>query len=294
MLSAWPRIQLLVVAILFSTGGVAIKGNELTAWQVASFRCAIAVATLLILAPETRRAWSWRLVPVSLAYAGTLVFFALAVKRTTAANAIFLQSTAPGYLVILSPLVLHERLKKSDFWLLAAVGAGLAMLFLAPQQATEIATDPALGNILGMMSGLSWACTVTGLRWLARQSGDSANSVKTVTMGNLIAFLLTLPMALPVEPMRAQDVAGLAYLGIVQIGLAYLLLARAIRYVPAFEATALLLLEPALNPVWTWLVLGEDPGRWAMAGGATILTATIVNAWWTQRQAARQIAFSGG
>jgi drug/metabolite transporter, DME family len=281
MPQAWPRVQLLIVAVLFSTGGVAIKSNDLTSWQVASFRCAIAVLTLLVLAPETRKKWSWKLVPVSLAYAGTLVFFALATKRTSAANAIFLQSTAPAYLVILSPFVLHEKLRRSDLALLAGVGAGLAMLFIGPHRTSSTATDPAAGNVLAMLSGLSWALTVTGLRWLARQRNHENNSAKTVAMGNLIGCLVTLPMALPVAEMRVQDAIGLAYLGVVQIGVAYLLLARAIRYVPAFEATTLLLLEPALNPVWTWLLLGEDPGPWAIAGGATILTATLLNSWWT-------------
>jgi drug/metabolite transporter (DMT)-like permease len=100
-------------------------------------------------------------------------------------------------------------------------------------------------------------------------------------MGNLIGFGITLPMALPVDGMRVQDALGLAYLGMFQIGVAYLLLAKAIRYVPAFEATTLLLLEPALNPVWTWLLLGEDPGPWAISGGAIILSATVANSWWT-------------
>jgi DME family drug/metabolite transporter len=282
-LSTWPRIQLIIVAILFSTGGAAIKGNELTSWQIASFRCAIAVATLLILAPETRRNWSWKLVPVSLAYAGTLVFYALATKRTTAANAIFLQSTAPAYLVLLSPLVLHEKLKRSDLLLLAGIAAGLAMLFLTPSPTIASAPDPAFGNVLGMLSGLSWALTVTGLRWLARGQHDSYDSARTVTMGNLIGCVLTLPMALPVASIRLNDALGIAFLGIFQIGVAYLLLSRAIRHVRAFEATTLLLLEPALNPVWTWLLLGEDPGPWAIAGGATILLATLANTWWTTR-----------
>jgi drug/metabolite transporter, DME family len=284
MISAWPRVQLLIVAVLFSTGGVAIKGNELTAWQVASFRCAIAVATLLLLAPETRRGWSWRLVPVSLPYAGTLVFFALAAKHTTAANAIFLQSTAPAYLVILSPFVLHEKLGRSDLLLLAGVAGGLAMLFLAPQQATATASEPAVGNVYAMLSGLSWALTVTGLRWIARQASDSHDSSRAVTMGNLVATVVTLPMALPVAGVSTPDLAVLVYLGVFQIGIAYLILSRAIRHVPAFEATTLLLLEPALNPVWTWLFLGENPGGWPIAGGVLILSATTVNTWWTQGQ----------
>src|SRR5687767_439166 len=122
---SWPRVQILIAAVLFSTGGAAIKGNDLTSWQVASFRCGIAVAALLILVPESRQNWSWRLAPVAVTHAASLVLFVVASKLTTAANAIFLQSTAPAYMVLLSPLLLHERIRRSDLLLLAAACAGL-------------------------------------------------------------------------------------------------------------------------------------------------------------------------
>jgi drug/metabolite transporter (DMT)-like permease len=64
----------------------------------------------------------------------------------------------------------------------------------------------------------------------------------------------------------------------VQIGLAYVLMTRGIRGVPAVEASMLLLLEPALNPIWAWLVHGENPGRLPLLGGAVILAAMVVRA----------------
>ena len=99
-----------------------------------------------------------------------------------------------------------------------------------------------------------------GLRWLAR--GKEANAgIPTVAMGNILACLCALPMALPVRSATAVDVGVILYLGAVQIGLAYLLLTRGLKHVPVFEATTLLITEPALNPVWTWLVHGERPAR---------------------------------
>ena len=100
-----------------------------------------------------------------------------------------------------------------------------------------------------------------------------------VAAGNLVACLIALPMALPVERAGGADIAVLLYLGVVQIGLAYFCVTRAILAVPAFEATVLLLVEPALNPVWTWLVHHERPAWQAIAGGLVILAATTIHTW---------------
>src|SRR5690242_14132764 len=105
------RLMLLAAATLFSTGGAAIKAASVSSWQVASFRSAVASVTLLLLFPAARRLANWRLWPVGLAYSGTLVLFVLSTRLTTAANAIFLQSTAPLYLLALAPLLLHEHIR---------------------------------------------------------------------------------------------------------------------------------------------------------------------------------------
>src|SRR5579864_4599742 len=108
------RLLLAAAALLFSTGGAAIKGATLTGWQVASFRSAIAAAVLYLALPEARRGWSWRIAPPAAAYAATLLTFVLATRLTTAANAIYLQSTAPLYLLLLGPLLLREPIRRSD------------------------------------------------------------------------------------------------------------------------------------------------------------------------------------
>ena len=109
---AAARLKLVGAALLFSTGGAAIKATTLTGWQVASFRSGIAALAVLLLAPEARRGWSWRAVLVGVAYAATLVLFVTANKLTTSANTIFLQATAPLYMVVLSPWLLGERVRR--------------------------------------------------------------------------------------------------------------------------------------------------------------------------------------
>jgi drug/metabolite transporter (DMT)-like permease len=209
-------------------------------------------------------------------YAATMSLFVGATKLTTAANAIFLQSTAPLYLLVLAPLVLHERVRRRDALFLLAVGAGMALCFLGRSTATATASNPALGNWLGAASGLAWALTLLLLRKIGRADADGNATVAAVIAGNGIACVAAVPFALPLPAAAAGEWATLVYLGVFQIGLAYVCLSGAIRRLPALEISLLLLLEPVLNPVWTWIVRGESPGGWTMLGGAVIVGATAV------------------
>jgi drug/metabolite transporter, DME family len=278
------HVLLIAAAVLFSTGGAVIKFTSLTSWQVASFRAAIAAVFLCVVLPAARRNWSLSILPAATAYAVTLILFVLATRATTAANAIFLQSTAPLYLLFLGPMVLREPLRKANIAFAAAVAIGMVFLLTGSPSSLATAPNPSLGNLLAAASGLTWAVTVTGLRWIAR-SGTENRTIATVTVGNLVACVATLPMAFPITTSSMADIAAVFYLGIAQIGLAYLCFARAIRNVSAFEATTILLLEPVLNPIWTWLLHGEFPGVASLAGGGVILSATLFNAWHEARGA---------
>jgi drug/metabolite transporter (DMT)-like permease len=270
------RLQLVLAALLFSTGGAAIKSSSLTGWQVASFRSGVAALTLLLLVPATRRGWGWRPALVGVAYAATLILFVTANKLTTSANTIFLQATSPVYLLLLGPLFLKEPVRRRDLWVVAAVLAGLLLFFVGTEAPVATAPDPAKGNVLALMSGVCFAVTIAGLRWLSR--GTSDVGLATVAIGNLIAFLWGLPFALPVVSATPTDWVVMLYLGAIQIGLAYACLTRGLRRVPALEASLLLMVEPVLNPVWAWLVHGETPSHWALLGGALIIGATAAQA----------------
>jgi DME family drug/metabolite transporter len=161
---------------------------------------------------------------------------------------------------------------------MAVVACGIGVFFLGSEARSATAPDPHLGNILGAASGVTYALTLAGLRWLAR--GKAGNpAISTVAMGNIVACICTLPLALPAGYVSAADWSILLYLGAAQIGLAYVLLTGGLKHVPVFEATTLLITEPALNPVWTWLVHGERPRGWSLAGGGVILAATLVHTW---------------
>jgi drug/metabolite transporter, DME family len=274
---------LFAAALLFSTGGAAIKACSLGSWQIAGFRSGIAALTLWILLPDARRAWTWRTIFIGCGYAATLILFVLANKLTTSANTIFLQSTAPLYLLLLGPLILREPIRRVDVAVITTVGAGALLLLLGTQRVVSTATNPRLGNLLALFSGLTWAITLTGLRWVAKQADSAESPALTVIAGNCIAFAACLPMALPITHVAGRDVAVLLYLGVFQIGLGYLALTSSIRYVPGLEASTLLLLEPVFNPIWTWLVHGEQPGVFAAVGGLLIIIATLAGTWWRAR-----------
>jgi drug/metabolite transporter, DME family len=280
------RLLLAAAAVLFSTGGAAIKLAALTAWQVASFRSAVAALALLAAVPEARRGWSPRMIPAGAAYAATLLFFVLATRLTTAANAIFLQDTAPLYLLFLGPWLLREPIGKRDLISVLALGAGMALILTGGEPVAASAPNPARGNAFGIASGLMWALTVTSLRWAGREPGKAGIAV--VAIGNIFCFLAALPMAFPVAGGGLAGLAVIVYLGTIQIGFAYVLVTRALRHVTAFEATVILLLEPALNPLWTWLAQGERLASRALAGGAVILLTTLASAWRQSRSSAQR------
>jgi drug/metabolite transporter (DMT)-like permease len=270
------RLLLVSAAVLFSTGGAAIKWTTLTAWQVAGMRSLIAAMALLILLPDARRYWSRRNWLVGGVYAMTLVLFVTANKLTTAANAIFLQATAPLYILLAAPWLLREHIRRDDVPFMVAVGVGMAAFMVGGDVAVASAPNPSTGNVAAAASGVTYALTVMGLRAVAR-SNPSA-TLNTIVSGNLIAAAMCLPPGWPIAGAVPSDWAALVWLGVFQIGLAYLCLSRGVRHVTALEASLLLLAEPVLNPVWAWLAHGERPGPWALAGGALIVAATTVRA----------------
>ena len=270
------RLSILAAAFLFSSGGTVIKATALTGWQIAAFRSVLAAAFLWLAVSGARRFWAPHTLLVGVAYASTLTLFVLANKLTTVANTIFLQSTAPMYLLVFGPGLLKEPLRLSDISLTLVMGLGMALFFVGTETPTAIATDPRLGNLLGALAGVSWALTILGLRWLGTGDRPPEAGTQAVVAGNVIAAACCLPMAFPVVPTEWLDWGLMAYLGVFQIGVAYILMTRGMRGVPALEASLLLLLEPVASAFWAWLFHGEQPGPWSLAGSVLILAATVL------------------
>lgn len=272
------RLQILGAALLFSTGGAAIKATVFSGWQVASLRSLVAAITLLLWMRSARRRWSWRAIVVGVAYAGALSGFVLSSKLTTAANAVFLAGTAPLYIALLAPWLLRERPRRGDLLYMAVMAVGLVLCLGDTQARFETAPDPVTGNVLAVFTGVFWALTVLGLRWLGRDAESSDQVAAAVVSGSLIAFLACLPAALPFPEFGASDVWIVVYLGVFQVGLAYVLLTAGIKTVSALEVSLLLLIEPVLNTLWAWWIHGEVPGPGSIAGAVLILGSTLAKA----------------
>jgi drug/metabolite transporter, DME family len=271
------RLAALAAAVLFSTGGAAIKIEAFSTAQVSMLRSGIAAVVLLTWYRRQLRWTPWT-PAAGLVYAATLTLFVAATRLTTAANAIFLQATAPLYIVVLGPWLLRERATRGDLAFLAAMTGGLVLCVLGEANPTSTAPDPVVGNWIAVASGVAWGLTLMALRHLNRTAGPGSGEagLAAVIAGNVIACAIALPWAWPLPTAGAAAWGTIIYLGVVQIALAYVALTSAMRQLPALEVSLLLLIEPMLNPFWTWLVRGEHPGVWTIAGAAVILGATAI------------------
>lgn len=270
------RVQILAAALLFATGGAAIKLSGLSGWQIACFRSAVATAVLWAAFPHWRGLRDARVWTVGCAYGATLVLYAIANTLTTAAAAIFLQSSAMLYVLIAAPRALGEARRPGDLPVVALIAAGVAAVFAGTDAPLGTAPDPRAGNWIGAASGVTWAATLLGLRWLGRDAlreppatGDPTGA--SVIAGNALAFAVGAPFAFPVASASAVDWLVVGYLGAFQIGLAYVLVVRGVRHLRAIEFSLLLLLEPVANGLLAWWVHGEAPTPLALAGSAMIL-----------------------
>jgi drug/metabolite transporter (DMT)-like permease len=255
---------ILAAAALWSTAGAAIKLCTLNAWQISLGRSLVAAGVLWLFLPGARARPSRGVWAVAAAYAVTVVLFTVANKLTTSANAIFLQDTAPLYVLLLSPLLLAERPSRGELWSVPLFLLGLLLFFrdrLTPGQVS--------GNLIALASGVSFALCILGLR---RLGGGNAPAL---LLGNLLAAAGSFPGALGGTPLTLPDLGIVLFLGVFQLGLSYALFARGLRHTPATEASLLALLEPVLNPVWTFFLAGERPGPWALAGGGLVLLGTL-------------------
>lgn len=256
-------------ALLWSSSGLFIKVLPLGALQIAGARSLVAALVIAAVVLWRGRGSALRLDALgwacAAAYAGVLVCFVAATKLTTAANAIFLQFSAPIYLVFLEPWVFGRRLHGRD---LAAVGltlGAMALFFVGRLQAGRLA-----GNLLGVAAGLCLALFTLTLK-LRGQRNPGQDPIGSIVAGNLLVALLCAPLALPGFHPTLPQSAILLYLGAFQIGVAYLLFNAGMRHLSATAAVVTGTLEAVFNPVWVFLGIGERPSPWALLGGAITL-----------------------
>ncbi len=261
-------LLLIVTSLLWSLGGVLIKSVDWPSMAKAGMRSAFAAAVLWTWLRRPQFTFSRTQLGAAVAYAVTVTLFIVANDRTTAANAIFLQYTAPIYVALLGPWLLGEHPRRLDWLCIAVALAGIALTFR-----DEFSATGALGNLAGLGSGLAFGI----MAMLMRREKD-ASPGSALLLGNLLTAAIGLPFAIGHRVPTAPEWGALAVLGVFQLGLPYVLYSVAIRRVTALEAIVITMLEPILNPLWVALRQHEVPGPWSLAGGALVLGAVLLRA----------------
>jgi len=257
------RLLVAAAALLWSSGGLAIKLVPLQAPGVVFWRSFVSAIFLLVVFRPSRARWRHAAPSTVVVYALMILTFVSATKMTTAANAIFLQYTGPLYVLALAPFLLAERFRKAD-----AVAVGVALVGMSLFFVGRLDPGALAGNLVAVVSGLFFGLTVLLLRRDA--SGDA---IPSVIAGNLLAAALALPLARGHLALDGRGILLVLFLGIVQMGISYVLFVRGLSVVAAAEASLIGMLEPMFNPLWAFLGLGERPSAWALLGGAIVLVA---------------------
>jgi DME family drug/metabolite transporter len=266
-----PILFVLGAALLWSTGGLFIKATPLGAFELSFGRSLLAAFTVALLTRREGFGLNALTLVASVLYAALLLLFVVANKLTTAANAIFLQYTAPVYVLLLEPWMFKERFRRADVLVVAACVAGMSLFFVGQFRPQDVA-----GNLAALGSGLCFAFFLLLLR---HPRAGGVNRASSVIYGNLLICLLTLPSFAHVAlALTLKDALIVAYLGVVQIGVAYTLFTLGIaRGVRSLDAGVVGYIEPMLNPIWVFLFLGERPSKWAAAGGCIIIAAVMAH-----------------
>ncbi len=258
---------LALAAILWSTSGLFIKILD---WQPLSILAArsffAAIVFLIYLRRIPTRFSMWQLLAAGM-FILTQFLFITSTKLTTAANAIFLQYTAPIYVVLLAFWFLREKPSRIDWLSMLIIFLGLTLFF-----GDKLSTDGFYGNLLAILSGVTSAVMMVSFR--AQKNGNPAES-------NLIAFLVTAAFGIPFvlkETWTVESWSILAFLGVFQIGLAFIFFTQGIKHIPALEANLIGTLEPVLNPIWVFLFYGESTGAFALIGGLVVLGGVVLSA----------------
>ena len=279
-----PVVLVIAAVLLWSTGGLFIKLTTLDAFSVNLGRSLF--AAIIVAAFTYKKGLKLDLFTLftSLLYAITLTTFVYATKNTTAANAIFLQYTAPVYILLLAPFILKEPFRVRDVVTVIFCFVGMGLFFLE-DQSSATAPNVFAGNIAGLISGVAFGLYFIFLR---HPRTLQRNPAVSVFYGNLIIVIVMIPLVLPDMPasLGANDLAAVAFLGIFQIGVAYILFTKGVAAgVRSLDASIIGFIEPLLNPIWVFLFVGERPSFWAIAGGVIIIAAVAVH---TVRQYVRR------
>ncbi|NLP00134.1 MAG: EamA family transporter [Clostridiaceae bacterium] len=250
---------------MWSLGGLLIKSVNTHPLAISGTRSAISCLIILLYVKKPKFNWSFPQIAAGVAYASMVICFVVSNKFTTAANAILLQYTAPIFVALLSALMLREKPKTIDWVTIAVVLGGMVLFFLE-----SIDTKGLTGDIFGLLSGISYALFTIFMRMQ-----KNGSPVESVILGNAITAVVGLPFLFTALP-DSKGWLCLVILGVVQLGIPYILYSKAIKDATALEASLITMIEPVLNPIWVILILGEIPGVLSIIGGIIVIATVAI------------------
>lgn len=259
-------IYVLIAALLWSSGGLFIKLISLNAMQLSFFRCSIAALTFALLFRKQIFLFSKLTIINSIFYAIVLISFVIATKTTTAANAIFLQATAPIYVLIFEPIINKTRYEKINVITVAVCVIGMFLFFVG-----EIDPGQLEGNLVALVSGITFAAFFLGMK-----KNEPKYQHSSIFWGNILVTLICIPFLFSLEMIEVTDVWMVSFLGVFQIAIAYAFFSSGLKRIYAVEASIISMIEPVLNPVWVFIGYGEIPSVTAIIGGLIILTSITI------------------
>lgn len=262
-------LEMLLCACLWSIAGLFIKKIDWNPLVIAGFRSLFAAiaAGVYMLFSKQRLFFNKRIGRAAFFLAATFLCFVAANKLTTAANAIMLQFTAPVFIMLFSVVFRKEKFPLRDILTVAVTLGGISLFMI-----DGIGAGQLLGNILGLLAGLFFAGMFVSV---GESKGEERMS--GLVFGHLLTFVVSIPFIFITRPHFSGEAflyAGI--LGVVQLGIPYILLALASEHCPPLACSLISAAEPLLSPLWVALFEGEYPSVLSLFGGVIVMiTVTL-------------------
>ncbi len=260
---SWAAVFCVFLAsVCFSTGGLFIKLIPWSALAINGARNLIGSCVIGTYMRLTRHRLivNRAVITGALSMIGVTTLFALANKLTTAANAIVLQFTAPGFVILLMALLYRTRPGRADVLACAAVLLGICLFFV-----DGLKTGNLLGDALAVLSGICYAGV------FMMNTGKNADALSSCFLGQLTAGVLLTPLCAAETDFSMPTLMAVLALGLVQVGGAYVLFSIGIRQTPPVVASLVSGAEPILNPLWVAVFYGETITPLAIVGSVIVV-----------------------
>jgi drug/metabolite transporter (DMT)-like permease len=208
-----------------------------------------------------------------LAFAGDLFFWHLSILGTTVANATFLATTAPLFVVLIVWLVLKQRVSRGT-----VLGLMLCLLGGAALVGQSLQADPA--RLRGDLYGIATAFFF-GLYFLAvDRARETAGAAQVTFESGVVTSAVLLVVALLLDtrilPQTWEGTTALAAMAFISHAGGQGLLVIALGRLPPVFSSLVIYLEALAAALFGWLILNEALTPVQSLGGALILVGIWV------------------